>query len=163
MYVVLKFCTTIDVELAENETVVSNASRDGQQLVLNCSVAKANPLPWLHQLRLTDSQSESLVQNNYVIKDNLLSKIGNYKVLSKSSHGNVEYNIGVVTKKNEGHYVCVATLLDQQQTLKSVLVLTAGKNFSPQRHKASSQYGACVSVSPSNLSYIALYFTFSKF
>ena len=131
MFVVLKFCMTIDVELAENETVVSNTSRNvGQQLVLNCSVAKANPLPWLHWLRLSDSQSKSLVQNNYVIKDSLLNKIGNYKVLSNSSHGNVEYNIDVVTKKNEGHYVCVATLLDQQQTLKSVLVLVAGKNFS---------------------------------
>ena len=121
------FCTHLEVELGANETTVSNTSRDvGEQLHLNCSVAKVPSLPWLHWLKLTPNQSLTFIQNNNVITE----KIGTFKELRNSSHGNVEYTVNEVTKEDEGHYVCVATSKDHVQTLKSVVVRVAGKNFS---------------------------------
>ena len=131
------FCTHIEVELGENETTVSNTSKDvGEQLHLNCSVANVPSLPWLHWLKLADSQSQAFIQNDYVIADD----IGTFKELSNSSHGNVEYTVNEVTKEDEGHYVCVATLEDYIQTLKSVVVHVVGKNFS----RVCSNLDACI-------------------
>ncbi len=110
-----------ELEKDANDTSGNDVSKEkGEELWLNCSVAPTTPLPWLYWVKLPNGEpSRDQIQTNAsVTLGNIFADNATHTLLGNSSDGRVEYHVAMTTEEDSGYYVCVARLLDLQQTLK---------------------------------------------